>query len=219
MFNDFLKDECLAGTPLSAEQKAVIQQWEKEIGAEVARCFQDGEFLKIFQENIPATEQLNYVRNTGRGCGYRKSKDFDPKYSLYFRRSIVGEQPKPEVFWTEDFWVAFNGLTKELPRTSPRRIYSEVLVATEDVLLNQYKISNAEYEVLKIKYGSGSSDGEIRISYKPFDINQDCLFTYKPEKEKQTYLEYKNLPNALTKAEVLQKIAEIHTQKDAEIQK
>lgn len=217
-FADAFKDleQYMAGRPLEPEQQIIIANWEKAVGTEVARCFKDGEFLKQFQQHIPESEQFNYVYNTTKNS-LKSHIKLDDNYVLCFRRSIVGKQAKPEAFWTDNFWVAFNGLSRELPHNSPRRIYSEILVTSKNVL-SRHETSDEESILLEQKYGSGSSDGEIRISPKPFNIQQNCLFTYKPECEMEKYYEYQDSPNAMSKEEVLNKIMNYHCQKEAEIE-
>lgn len=198
---------------MSLEQQVVVSNWEKIIGSEVPRCFKNGEFLKLFQSYVPAEEQLKFVQNTAYYS--EKRKDVNVNYVLYFRRSIPGDEPKPEIFWTNNFWTVFNGLSRELPHNSPRRIYSEIFVVTKSIL-DKHNATDTELEDIDKKYGSGSSDGEMRISPKPFAI-KNCLFTYKPERELTKLNEYQKSPNFLTREQVLEKIANAHIQADLNI--
>ncbi len=61
-----------------------------------------------------------------------RMKGINPAYVLYFRASQPSEKPKPEYYWTSDFWETRRGLTQEIPME--QRKTAVTLVSTlEDI--------------------------------------------------------------------------------------
>ena len=214
-----LLDEPMSGAEdllLTDEQKKIMSKCEQIMGRENnVGCFRSREFLSLLAQKVSDERELiKYVINTNLECqssGFNpenKSVDYDPRYALYFRRSIPDpKKPKPEVFWTNEFGVVFGGLKKEIGLNSPQRIFSEIFVTTKGVLDNHQMDSKERAEINRI-YGSPSSDGEIRISPRPFDITRDCLFVFKPQNEVKQRDEYIKKYGEKSKYEILQKFAD-----------
>lgn len=132
--------------------------------------FRDANFLRTFLKDIPKEEQFKYVYNT---TLYSNGKDgYDSKYVILTRRALPSLSDKPEQFWTSAYIEVMNGLTAEIPKGSPHRLHSVILVTTLNVL-EQYGFA--------FNYG-GSTDGEVMINYAPFK-RDDILFVHKSDKE------------------------------------
>ena len=174
----------LSISPLTEEQQAIVDNWQRQINDPIASCFEDSDFLEQFLKYVPKDKQLEFVRNTSMS----DIQNANPKFVLVFRRTIPSETPKPEVFWTTEFGVVRNGLRYESPKMSAKRVYSTIFVTTIDNLL-QHKASKEDERETEMLYGDGSSDGEIRISSNPFN-QKECLFSFKPKHELEDLVEY-----------------------------
>ncbi len=132
--------------------------------------FSDGDFVDCFLRVVPnESEQLKYVENT---CNYVSGKrSYNPDYVLVSRRSVLGDKPKPEAFWTTQHSVAYCGLRKEIPE--PVRYFTSIMIST---------LGKLEKHGLSETNG-GSSDGEVVIDRtKPFS---DFLFIYQLPQDKE----------------------------------
>ena len=156
----------------NAKEEEIYKRWETKIGEGTLQGtpFNDACFLRTFLEDIKEEEQFLYVYNT---VLYLHNKQgYDPHYVLVTRRSLPTMENKPEQFWTTDYIGPMNGLSNEIPKGSPHRLHSVILVTTLEKLQ---------------KYGfafnhGGRTDGEIMIEYKDFD-RDDILFVHKSAKE------------------------------------
>ena len=190
---DLKLDELAVNFNYTEEQQIFINHFKNVCNGSLPPCFEDADFLSIFMKYVEKEQWQNYVVNTNKFI--RQDETADPKYTLMFRRTTLDQQPKPEVFWTNEYGVVYNGLKKEIPAHSEYRILSRIFVTTLDVL-NSHKQSVEESNFIDKQYGDGSSDGEIRITSKPFNLKENCLFAVKPlleQKELNEYLETKNL--------------------------
>lgn len=164
------------------EQLLFLEKYKNKLGISLPSCFEDADFLSKFMVAVKKEDIDNYVINTAKFlCG---DKTANAKYILVFRRTTLGNNPKPEVFWTSDYGIVRNGLKKEIPMHSEHRILSKIFVSTLGVL-NHYTQSEDERNTVNKKYGTGSSDGEIRISSSAFNLKQNCLFAVKPDNEQK----------------------------------
>lgn len=83
--------------------------------------------------HIPETQHFNgRVRRAEEGyklnIDYLSTIGIDPTKVLFFRvTQPMGEQPKPEYYWTSDFFETVDGLTQEIPFS--QRNTSVILVA------------------------------------------------------------------------------------------
>ena len=60
------------------------------------------------------------------------TRDIDPSKVLFFRRTIPSKDPKPEFFWTSDYFETRQGLTAEI---SPKnRDTAIIIVASLDAI-------------------------------------------------------------------------------------
>ena len=169
------------------DQVEFINKNKELCGGFLPSCFEDADFLSVFMEYIDKEDWEKYVLNIKKNLV--GDKDFDPKYVLMFRRTTLAENPKPEVFWTNEYGVVRNGLKKEIPEHSEYRILSKIFISTLKNL-SDCEQTEEEFEEIDKKYGYGSSDGEIRISSKPFDLRERCLFAIKPESERKELEDY-----------------------------
>lgn len=164
------------------EQLDFLNKYKPKLGDLLPSCFEDADFLTMFVKGVKNTDYSKFVVNTAKYlCG---DSSADRNFVLVFRRTTLGDKPKPEAFWTSEYGVVRNGLKQEIPLHSEHRILSKIFVTTLSVLDN-YPQSQEDSETANKKYGIGSSDGEIRISSKPFNLKENCLFAIKPENEKQ----------------------------------
>lgn len=189
----------------SEEEQATLKLWTEKLKidllAETPFC--DADFMRAFQENIPAEEQFTYVENTNNfqmeygGWKQEEKEKYDPAYVLVTRRAVPSDTPKPEMYWTYEHRTARIGLRNEIPLGSAQRAYSVIMVSTLQKLLDHG---------LYHKQG-GVSDGEIAINPEPFDP-KDMLFTYKPEFEKYDMYGFDK-----TKEEVLEELKQAALQR------
>ncbi len=80
----------------------------------------------------PASLHQNGVRRrseTGAiiNLDYIREKGIDPSKVLFFRRTQPSDSPKPEYFWTTDFFETVSGLQVEIPE--PQRQTSVILIS------------------------------------------------------------------------------------------
>lgn len=169
------------------EQKQFVVHFKKMNNDFIPSCFEDPDFLAKFMLAVPKEDWGDFISNTKKHLIGDKS--FNPKFVLMFRRSTLNDEPKPEVFWTNEYGVVKDGLKKEIPPHSTQRILSKIFVASL-YDLTKHNATNEELEMIDKKYGYGSSDGEIRISPKPFELKKHCLFAVKPENEMHEMNEY-----------------------------
>ena len=159
------------------EEQELINSWNNMLGEEEGlkfTVFRDANFLHVFLKNIKE-DQFEYVLNTYK---MNRGLEYDPKYAIVTLRSIPSIESKPEAFWTTEHREVISGLTNEMPKGSPQRIYSAILVSTMEKL----KEHGLSYTT------NGVSDGEIVIDpTKPFS---DFLFMYKPESEIREMQDY-----------------------------
>ena len=187
ILEDINLDEINNNNHYTKEQVEFINKNKEMCNGFLPSCFEDVDFLSVFMDYIDKEDWEKYVLNTKKNLDGDKS--FAPKYVLMFRRTTLGKNPKPEVFWTNEYGVVRNGLKKEIPEHSKYRILSRIFISTLQEL-NEYKQSKEEVERIDAEYGYGSSDGEIRISSKPFNLRKKCLFAIKPTNEQQELDEY-----------------------------
>ncbi len=172
------------------EEETLVDTWNRMLKGDLSyTVFKDANFLHNFIKNVDQNEWFNYVSNT---YHMFKGEEYDPKYVIVTRRSILGDKAKPEAFWTTEHREVISGLTNEMPKGSPERLYSSIMVTTLDKLISH----GLSYT------NNGSSDGEIVIDpTKTFD---EFLFVYKPEnelKELDSYIQN----GGISKEELLQK--------------
>ncbi len=79
---------------------------------------------KIRRAESGARINVNFLRNQGT----------NPARVLFFRLTQPSDQPKPEYYWTSDYFETQHGLTQEIP--SEQRKTAIVLVASLDVINN-----------------------------------------------------------------------------------
>lgn len=161
------------------KEDEIYNNWNSMLGNKLLELtpFRDATFLKTFLMDICEEEQFKYVYNTTLYC-YGK-KNYDPKYVLLTRRALPSLEDKPEQFWSSEYIGPMNGLSYEIPKGSPHRLHSVIMVTTLDKL---------EKYGFAINHG-GATDGEVMIKYTPFSRN-DILFVHKNDKEKSELISY-----------------------------
>lgn len=98
-----------------------------------------GDISGIFGEEVHAEET---VHSNGRereaesgskiNVDFLRSQGIDPKKVLFFRVTQPASQPKPEYYWTSDYFETQHGLTQEIP--VEQRKTAVILVASLDVI-------------------------------------------------------------------------------------
>lgn len=163
------------------EEEKIYNEWCKKIGNMSLDItpFRDAEFLRTFLKDIPIDQQFNYVYNT---VLYLYNKEnYDARYVILTRRTIPSLEDKPEQFWTSIYSRPMNGLNIEIPKGSPQRLHSVILVTTLNAL---------EKYGFAINHG-GTTDGEIMINNIPFS-RKDIIFVHKSSDEIENLISYLN---------------------------
>lgn len=65
---------------------------------------------------------------------YLRTREIDPSQILFFRITQPTDKPKPEYYWTSDYFETQRGLTREI--SSEQRETAVILVASLDVINN-----------------------------------------------------------------------------------
>jgi len=165
---------------LTRQQQETMDEWASMLDEDYLSetPFADKTFLAEFMKSVPEEEQFKYVENTN---NYRSSdkENCDPNYVIVTRRAVPSEEAKPEQFWSTEHREILMGLSNEIPKGSPQRHHSAIMVST---------LQNLEEHGHAITNG-GSSDGEKVTSSKPF-TEDEMLFVYKPMDEIHSFVSY-----------------------------
>ena len=165
---------------LTRQQQETIDEWSSMLDEDFLSetPFADKTFLAEFMKSVPEEEQFKYVENTNNYRGSNK-ENCDPNYVIVTRRAVPSMEAKPEQFWSTEHREILMGLSNEIPKGSPQRHHSAIMVST---------LQNLEEHGHAITNG-GSSDGEKVTSSKPF-TEDEMLFVYKPMDEIHSFVSY-----------------------------
>jgi hypothetical protein len=132
---------------------------------------QNGDMSGLFGEEVEIPETTHADGRVRRAeSGYRinveyvRSRNIDPKKILFFRKTQPSDSPKPEWYWTTDYFEAQRGLSREIPEE--QRAKSVKLVSTLE------EINNNGGLIMDVNDDSGLSVRQILP--RPFD-QKDAL--------------------------------------------
>lgn len=132
-----------------------------------------GDTMGLLAEEVNIPKSLHISGGTRRAEeGYRVNVDYlrtvgiDPTKVLFFRITQPSSQPKPEYYWTSDYWETVHGLTVEVH--GEQREKSVILVADLETINQNGGL------IQDINDDSGLAVRQIGL--KPFGQNQALAF-------------------------------------------
>ncbi|MBD3303770.1 hypothetical protein GF343_01370 [Candidatus Woesearchaeota archaeon] len=102
-----------------------------------------GDLTGLLGEEVPVPETEHADGRTRRAeTGYRVNVDYlqaigiDPSKVLFFRLTQPSDEPKPEYYWTSDYFEALRGLTVEVPEEQRD---NAVILVSDLAIINENK--------------------------------------------------------------------------------
>lgn len=179
-------------TPLADARREMPGE---RLGFIAEKLCEDPDFSAAFVLAIPdKEEQKKYLLNTSRyelGTG-----DHDPRYTLFFRRTLPSDSPKHEERWTNEYMRVLSGLRQEIP-FGPHRLHSVILCD-----------SLAHLETNGRKPGDDAfTDGEIIVNFPEYQ-HKHAICSFKPAREIAALEEYLRTEGAISAQEILCEVQE-----------
>lgn len=179
-------------TPLSSLQKEMSGEHLSFI---VEKLCGDPDFSAAFVRAVPdRDEQKKYLLHTSRyefGAG-----DCDPRYVLFFRRTLPSDSPKHEERWTNEYMRVLNGLRREIPE-GPHRLHSVILCDS---------LAHLEANGRKPE-DDAFTDGEIIVNFPEYQ-HEHAICSFKPAREIAALEEYLRTEGAISTQDILREVQE-----------